>query len=114
MTIIWDQAKRSHINALNVEQGTKALQLISSGRAMLQGREKADLRSTLSAYTQGACSFHDHLQHEAREVIDEIGTRSGLLAPGDTFFDTVGGVKPDVLASLCPQLVGALYAARSN
>jgi capsular polysaccharide biosynthesis protein len=114
MTMTWDHAKRSQLNAFNYREGAEALKLVAVARAMAEGREPLDLRSLLAPYVQGVCSFHDHLQYEIRKIVNEIGVRSGFLAPGDTLFEESLGVKRSVVASLCPELAGTLYTARSN
>jgi len=114
MTMTWDHTKRLQLNACNASEGEAALKLVAVARAMAEGREPLDLRSLLSPYVYGVCSFHDYLQHEIREIANEIGVRSGFLTPGDTLFDEALGVKRSVVASLCPELAGTLYTARSN
>jgi Glycosyltransferase 61 len=114
MTMTWDDTKRSQLRAVLLSEAADALNLISHTRLLAQGHERVDLGNLLSLYIQGACSIYDHLQYEIRQVINEIGIRDGFLAPGESFFGESFVVKRSFVASLCPQLIGALYALRTN
>lgn len=114
MAIKWADSTRSQCSAALVAAGAESLNLLSLARGMTEGREEANLRFLLSYYVRGACTFHDHLHYEFRDIINQVGIRSGLLVPGESLFDEAHSVKTAVLASLCPELISAVYRPRSN
>lgn len=111
---IWADTKRSETAALYRRAALAAHEFIAFAEAVAAGRDSADLRRLLASYVEGVCSWEDHLHHQIRKIINDVGVRHGYLPPGSTFFDDAYGVRRDILAFLCPDLVPALYTARDN
>src|SRR6266849_4764656 len=114
MSIKWDDGKRSQLGGMLAAAGAESLNLLSLARGMAEGRQDANLRFLLSCYVQGACSFHDHFQHELREVIDRVGICTGALMPGESLFDDGRSIRESILARVCPELMPAIYRPRPN
>src|SRR5260370_30407600 len=108
MSIKWDEGKCSQLSGMLSAAGAESLNLLSLARGMTEGRQDANLRFLLSCYGQGACSFHDHFQHELRGVIDRVGICTGRLMPGDCRFDDGRSIRESFLDVVGPDLMPAL------
>jgi Glycosyltransferase 61 len=110
----WDTETRSSLAALDISESTKAHELLSFAYNMLDRQHPTDIPLLISALIKGTCSFHDHLYHELRAVIDQIAVQEGIFRPGGTIFYGPLGIAPEILSVIPPDLWSALHVIESG
>ncbi len=110
----WTDEMRAQVSDTVRQEAADTLAVFAQARTMIENPATADVGLLLRAFVQGVATYVDVEFFRLRQLTDEVGMRTGLLAPGQSFFTQDWTVAPGVLERFCPDTLGQVLEVRSN
>jgi Glycosyltransferase 61 len=110
----WTDEMRAQAAMSLRQEADQAIAIFAKARAMLNDPATADIGILLGAFVHGIASHVDVEFFRLRQLTDEVGRRSGVLAAGSSFFNHDWSVPRATLERFCPDTLGLVFDVRSN